>query len=132
MSKFVVVVTAIIKHKDQFLILKRSPSMDIHPNKWSFPGGKLEHGEDIIECLSREIKEETNLEIQKELQFISSYTYERPNKDWTLGFCFAVTSKSEKVKLSLEFTEHKWIAKKELKNYDLIEGLSEEISKAFP
>ena len=132
MSKFVVVVTAIIKHKNKFLILKRSPSMDIHPNKWSFPGGKLEKSEGIYECLSREIKEETGLEIQQELQYISDYTYERPNKDWTLGFCFVINSTSNQVKLSSEFTDSKWVTKSELKNYDLIDGLSEEVSKAFP
>ena len=132
MSKFVVVITAIITNKNKFLILKRSPSMEIHPNKWSFPGGKLEKGEDIYDCLSREIKEETGLEIQQELQYISDYTYERPNKDWTLGFCFLVTSESNHVKLSSEFKDYKWITKSEFKNYDLIEGLSGEVSKAFP
>ena len=132
MSKFVVVITAIITNKNKFLILKRSPSMEIHPNKWSFPGGKLEKGEDIYDCLSRELKEETGLEIQPELQYISDYTYERPNKDWTLGFCFLVTSESNQVKLSSEFTDYKWITKSEFKNYDLIEGLSGEVSKAFP
>jgi len=132
MSKFVVVITAIVKNKNKFLILKRSSSMEIHPNKWSFPGGKLEKGEDIYDCLSRELKEETGLEIQPELQYISDYTYERPNKDWTLGFCFLVTSESNQVKLSSEFTDYKWITKSEFKNYDLIEGLSGEVSKAFP
>ena len=118
MSKFVVVITAIVKNKNKFLILKRSSSMEIHPNKWSFPGGKLEKGEDIYDCLSRELKEETGLEIQPELQYISDYTYERPNKDWTLGFCFLVTSESNQVKLSSEFTDYKWITKSEFKNYD--------------
>jgi len=30
---------------------------------WCFPGGKLDHGESIMECARRETMEETNLEI---------------------------------------------------------------------
>lgn len=30
---------------------------------WGFPGGKLNYGEEIIDCIIREVKEETNLDI---------------------------------------------------------------------
>ncbi len=39
--------------------MKRS---DKTGNKWSFPGGGLEKGEEAIESIKREIKEETNLD----------------------------------------------------------------------
>ena len=32
-------------------------------NEWDFPGGKIKFNEDIEECLKREVKEETNLDI---------------------------------------------------------------------
>ena len=65
--KAIVVATALIKKDNKFLILKRKSG--IHEEKWSFPGGKSEKGEDILETLKREVKEETNLNIniQKKL-----------------------------------------------------------------
>lgn len=35
----------------------------MEPDTWSFPGGKQEYNETIIECAKREVKEETNLDI---------------------------------------------------------------------
>lgn len=56
-------VAAIIKKdKKVLLALRKSP----HGNgTWGFPGGHLEMGESFEECIRRELKEETNLEIDE-------------------------------------------------------------------
>jgi len=55
------VVNAIVKRGNHFLIIKRSSKDEIHPEKWSFPGGKLEEGETILEAAERELKEKTGV-----------------------------------------------------------------------
>ncbi len=56
------VTCAIIEHKDKTLVVQRSDKMK-HPNKWEFPGGKIESNETEEECIKREINEELNISI---------------------------------------------------------------------
>lgn len=53
----------IVNQKNQILVAQRSPHMNL-PLKWEFPGGKIEDGETPEKCVSREIKEELNIEIE--------------------------------------------------------------------
>lgn len=57
------VTCAIILFNSQILVTQRSEKMSL-PLKWEFPGGKVEEGENVIECIKREIREEINIEIE--------------------------------------------------------------------
>lgn len=59
------VVTGLIWKKGQFLILCREDKNHLG-GLWEFPGGKLKNGENKIQALIREIKEECGLEIKVE------------------------------------------------------------------
>ncbi|MDR4947193.1 (deoxy)nucleoside triphosphate pyrophosphohydrolase [Neobacillus cucumis] len=64
MKKKVKVVAAIIENDQQeILCALRSPEMSI-PNRWEFPGGKVEANEDIYSALEREIDEELSCKIE--------------------------------------------------------------------
>jgi 8-oxo-dGTP diphosphatase len=55
-------ICVIIRKDNKILLGKRIGSHG--SDTWSFPGGKLDFGEKIADCASRETKEETNLEIK--------------------------------------------------------------------
>jgi 8-oxo-dGTP diphosphatase len=55
-------ICVIIRKDNKILLGKRIGSHG--SNTWSFPGGKLDFGEKIVDCALRETKEETNLEIK--------------------------------------------------------------------
>jgi len=62
--------------KDEYLVTRRASSESM-AGWWEFPGGKLEAGESASQCLTREIKEELNLEINVDREMARSfYTYE--------------------------------------------------------
>ncbi len=56
------VACAIIERDGLVLAAQRSATMSM-PNKWEFPGGKLEAGESAADCLKREIAEELGVSI---------------------------------------------------------------------
>ena len=46
-----IVVTGIIKSRDEYLIVKRSENDDKYPGMWEFPGGHIKNGETISQAL---------------------------------------------------------------------------------
>jgi 8-oxo-dGTP diphosphatase len=55
---------ALIKNGEKYLMLLRSADQPVGPLQWDFPGGRQEKDEDLILSLKREVKEETNLDIE--------------------------------------------------------------------
>ncbi|MBS3168677.1 NUDIX domain-containing protein [Candidatus Woesearchaeota archaeon] len=132
-KKHIVAITALIKNLngDKFLILKRSENEIAYPSKWSFPGGKLEKGENILQTLKREIKEEVGLDIEDYKEYLKDYTFIRPDGHNVIGFAFLVKAKNENVLLGEDFQDFKWVKPDELKVYDYILGMEEEVKLAF-
>lgn len=63
MENFVMVGVAAIVRKDNKVLL--APRVGNHgTGTWGFPGGKLDHGESLEECVMREVLEETSLEVK--------------------------------------------------------------------
>jgi 8-oxo-dGTP diphosphatase len=52
-------VTALITNDADQILIQLSPRRG-----WEFPGGRVEEGEDLIEALTREIKEESGLDVE--------------------------------------------------------------------
>ena len=59
----------IIDDHNRVLMLKRSNYMDKYAGEWDLPGGHIRVGEDFLVGMKREVKEETNLDVE-DLKFI--------------------------------------------------------------
>jgi 8-oxo-dGTP diphosphatase len=66
------VTCAIILQQNKILVTQLNASSD-HPLKWEFPGGKLKPGETEEECISREINEELEIDIEIRKPMISLF-----------------------------------------------------------
>lgn len=62
MKEMLKVCCAIIEHQDKILVAQRSETM-LLPLQWEFPGGKVEAGETVENCIVREIREELTMEV---------------------------------------------------------------------
>ena len=107
-------VTAGVIHKDGKILIARRKSGKCVGANWEFPGGKLEEGETLEECLIRELKEELDIEVE-----IISYI------DSNIFFCgdtkielvaYNVKYLSGKLKL-VDHEEAKWVLPDELLEY---------------
>jgi 8-oxo-dGTP diphosphatase len=57
------VVAAAIVHNDKVLLCHRHPTRTWYPNVWDLPGGHVEVGEQRLDALARELREELTIEI---------------------------------------------------------------------
>ena len=70
------IAAGIIIHNGKVLLAQRKKGKDLE-FKWELPGGKLEEGETLPQCLKRELIEELNLEVEVEKLFLTTeYAYE--------------------------------------------------------
>ena len=132
------------------LILKRDEREKAHPGKSAVPGGKLEwkdlpienptringdildYEDSVEELLKREILEEAGIQIENEFTYINSVAFIRSDEIPVILVKFAVKYKSgEVVPERGAFTDHAWVNEEEVKNYDCIKGVHEEVKKTI-
>jgi 8-oxo-dGTP diphosphatase len=98
------VTCAIIEKDDKVLCAQRSELMKL-PLKWEFPGGKLETGETLENCLIREIKEELGIEISIKMKLPPNiHVYDSPKVICLYPFICTIQSGTISLK------EHKQVA----------------------
>lgn len=57
------VAAIIVNPESKILFCQRSLQKKVAPDAWHMPGGKIEEGESIEQAITRELKEELNLEV---------------------------------------------------------------------
>ncbi|MFH1244754.1 MAG: NUDIX domain-containing protein [bacterium] len=124
----------VVNDKAQILALKRSRSKD-HGGRseaWDLPGGTYELGEDVIDSIKREVKEETNLLIidprpiyvasgqNFQSEFMSGenvFAVTYVCRDWE-GLPAEASAKEGEVKISDKHTEFRWVTPEEFMSFD--------------
>jgi len=136
-----IVATCIVVKDGKFLIAKRSEEEERWPGRWTVPGGKLEKDEymkrphdtkegqwyNVFEDLvRREVKEEVGLDI-KNIKYLTSLAFKREDGVPTIIVSLYADSDEGAITLSNELTDYRWITIEEAENYDLIDGIYEEL-----
>jgi 8-oxo-dGTP pyrophosphatase MutT (NUDIX family) len=140
---FKIVVTAIIIKDGKFLIAKRSEKEEKFPGRWVVPGGGLHVSDyakgkkdtphywyNVLEnALRREVWEEVGIRI-KNVRYVTSLADKPNGKDPSIVLSMMADWSLGKGRTSNEIVDFAWVNLKEVKKYDLIEGIYEELEQA--
>lgn len=109
MDKFKIYTRGIIfdEQRNNVLLLKKSSGEKIASGQWMLPGGTVEFGEDVELSLIREIKEETNLDVQS-IQILTSKRMLIQNTHW-LGVYYLVKIKTINALKNVEPEKHETV-----------------------
>lgn len=139
-----VAITAIIVKNNKYLITKRSMSKRRFPGMWTVPGGKMETNDylklpkdtkdywyNVLErTLRREVKEEVGIDIDH-IEYITSLATVHADGSPSLVISCLADYVSGEIQLQKEESEEfAWVDLKEAKQYDLLDGIYEELVMA--
>lgn len=103
----------VINGEGKLLAIRRSGTAPVGPYTWDLPGGDIEYGEDPIEGMKREIKEETGLEVVGLTPFdVEGHVYPDNGGTYWITIAYKATASGE-VKLSYEHDQYQWVTKEE-------------------
>ena len=128
MKSYGLTVRGIIKNDSgEILIVKRHPKSRTDPEMWELPGGKVEKGEHFADALVREIKEETNLDVNvgdfcEAVQ--NDYSHKR-----TVQLMMYLDDVEGSVAISEEHTEYMWASIEKIESLELSSSLKKLLEK---
>lgn len=127
---FIVAVAAVVLKDGRFLAGKRSENEVAFPGKWTIPGGKVEHGQRILDALRQEVKEETDIDI-KNIFFAGDFGFIRPDGHNVVGLNFICEYGGGQERTGEDMTQVRWLTIEEAEKLDFTPGIMTDIKKAF-
>ena len=127
-NNFVINVSVIICHRDEFLFIKRSLTESIFPGYWGIPGGKVEPFDESLEKAAlRECYEEIGVKIQAPLKIVSHNIVRKG--DLAVLYIVMMTELATKVECfpGVEVEKVQWMAKSDIQQLKKITPKTAEI-----
>jgi 8-oxo-dGTP diphosphatase len=110
-----VVSVSIFKDEEVLMIKENKPSA---MNKWNFPSGRIESGEDILYAARREVKEETGFDVElTSTTGVYNFVSSAGNQVILFHFTGEVTGGSLNIEED-EIIDNKWMKVSHLVNFD--------------
>ena len=117
------VTAALIRDGDRILIAQRQKDSRFEPNKWEFPGGKVDFGEHPEESLTREIEEELGIAINVgPLYSLGSHVYERNGMTRHVVILFYRCGMVGGRPVPVDVQDLRWVTREELSSYTYVDG----------
>ena len=103
------VVGAIILNSNEEILIMTRKQDDFMGGIDELPSGNMEENETILESLKREVKEETNLDINEVVSYVNSFDYTSSSGKKARQYNFVVNVKDTKDIILTEHDNYKWL-----------------------
>jgi 8-oxo-dGTP pyrophosphatase MutT (NUDIX family) len=122
-----------LEHEDgpRCLIAHRTPNRQLYPDLWECGGGHVKAGETFPEALQRQFSEEFGLDIEVLFPYGDYFIPTAEGGIPGMRFVCSVEGGQEVVLDPQEHTQFAWVREEDLKNYEFIEGLAQDIAESF-
>ena len=121
-QQFYVGIHGVIASRGRMLVLKRASGMNYRAGSWDLPGGHIALGESFEECLLREVKEETALDVAID-RLLGLHSMVSEPYLQALYSCKLTVFQNVKLRPD-EHVEHRWVTLDELASLELIPYLA--------
>ncbi|RLG92300.1 MAG: hypothetical protein DRO36_01835 [Candidatus Hecatellales archaeon] len=121
-KKPILAASALVKRNGKVLLVRRR--YEPGSGRWALPGGMVEYGETVEETAKREVKEETNVDVEVEkllgvYNLILRDEYGRVKRQYVI-VCFEGVGKTFKLKPNHEVLDLGWFKPEELDKLQLV------------
>lgn len=112
-------VKAVLRNQEgKILLLKRSAKYESAEGSWDIPGGRIDPGTTLGENLTREVREETQMELKGSPKLAAAqdilFTKDGGEEMHIVRLTYLASVEGEPVLDGKEHTEHRWAAFDEL------------------
>jgi 8-oxo-dGTP diphosphatase len=110
-----------VEHEGRVLMLRGAPAKRLYANLYNGLGGHVEAGEDVLESVRREVREEAGIELES-VRLRAVVNVDEEAGPGVMVFVFLAASPSGQARASDEGTLE-WVSPAELMKLDLVEDL---------
>jgi len=128
-QQFFVGIHGVIANRGRMLVLKRAPQMPYRPGSWDLPGGHLAIGETFEQCLLREVKEETSLDVAI-TDLVGLHSMESEPYLQAIYACRLTVFQKIELRAG-EHIESQWVTPEELANLEMIPYLERVLNRGM-
>ena len=119
-----------VMKEDRILIIKRSID-DFLGGNYELPGGEIEDGETFFDGVTRELKEETGLNLKGISLLFEGFDYNTETKNRVRQVNFLVTTDTYEITLSHEHESFLWVGIDGINNLTMTEEMRKCIREAI-
>lgn len=114
------IVSAVIVKDGRFLLIRET--LEDGQDWWIIPGGHVEFGESLVQAVQREIKEETNLDVEVGALIIYKEVIRVQFNYHTIIFFFKAQALTDRIHLDEKALEARWVTRDEALKLKLVDS----------